>query len=82
MTLAPNNSARWCAGMLTVALITGGGGYWLGHRSGTTDADSKAQPARKILYWYDPMLPAEHYDNPNSLSSMGMKTTPPAVTAF
>lgn len=29
-----------------------------------------------MLYWYDPMVPAEHYDNPNSLSSMGMKTIP------
>ena len=28
----------------------------------------------QVLYWYDPMVPAEHYDNPDSLSSMGMKT--------
>jgi len=30
---------------------------------------------RKILYWYDPMIPAEHHDGPG-LSSMGMKTIP------
>ena len=31
---------------------------------------------RKVLYWYDPMVPQEKYDNPDSLSSMGMKTVP------
>jgi Cu(I)/Ag(I) efflux system membrane fusion protein len=30
---------------------------------------------RKILYWYDPMIPAEHHDGPG-LSSMGMTTIP------
>ncbi|MCY7397851.1 MAG: efflux RND transporter periplasmic adaptor subunit [Sphingomonas bacterium] len=35
-----------------------------------------ASDARKILYWYDPMVPRERYDNPDSLSSMGMKTQP------
>ncbi|MGY4398442.1 Cu(I)/Ag(I) efflux system membrane fusion protein [Sphingomonas sp. UYAg733] len=30
---------------------------------------------RKILYWYDPMIPAEHHDGPG-LSSMGMATIP------
>jgi Cu(I)/Ag(I) efflux system membrane fusion protein len=30
----------------------------------------------KVLYYYDPMVPQERYDNPDSLSSMGMKTVP------
>ena len=34
-----------------------------------------AAPQKKILYWYDPMIPAEHHDGPG-LSSMGMKTIP------
>ncbi len=38
--------------------------------SGATSAGE-----RKILYWYDPMIPAEHHDGPG-LSSMGMKTIP------
>ncbi len=77
MTLDRKNAARWGAGVLALALVAGGGGYWIGHRSGSaaTEAGS-AQGGRKVLYWYDPMVPAEHYDNPNSLSSMGMKTIP------
>lgn len=63
--------------MLAIALIAGGGGYWLGHRDGSpvTEAGS-TQGGRKVLYWYDPMVPTEHYDNPNSRSSMGMTTIP------
>lgn len=34
-----------------------------------------AAPQKKILYWYDPMIPAEHHAGPG-LSSMGMKTIP------
>ncbi|MES2067857.1 MAG: efflux RND transporter periplasmic adaptor subunit, partial [Pseudomonadota bacterium] len=42
--------------------------------SATADPASSAKP--KPLYYYDPMVPQEHYDNPDSLSSMGMKTIP------
>jgi membrane fusion protein, copper/silver efflux system len=67
-------AARWRAGILAAVLVAGGGGYWLGQRGGEDGTPSASE--RKILYWYDPMVPAEHYDNPNSLSSMGMKTIP------
>ncbi|MFO1255407.1 MAG: efflux RND transporter periplasmic adaptor subunit [Sphingomonadaceae bacterium] len=72
MSMDARQTARWGAGVLAVALLAGGGGYWLGQRGPASEAGS----ARKVLYWYDPMVPAEHYDNPNSLSSMGMKTIP------
>jgi len=67
-------SARWRASLLAAVLVAGGGGYWLGQRGGEDRTPSASE--RKILYWYDPMVPQEHYDNPNSLSSMGMKTVP------
>jgi Cu(I)/Ag(I) efflux system membrane fusion protein len=75
MSMDAKQAVRWSAGVLAIALVAGGGGYWLGQRGPASDAGS-AQSERKILYWYDPMVPAEHYDNPNSLSSMGMKTVP------
>lgn len=76
MSMDAKQAVRWGAGVLAIALVAGGGGYWLGQRGGTTSEAGSTQAARKILYWYDPMVPAEHYDNPNSLSSMGMKTVP------
>ncbi len=42
--------------------------------SATADPVSAAKP--KPLYYYDPMVPQEHYDSPDSRSSMGMKTIP------
>ena len=71
------SAARWRAGLLAAVLIAGGGGYWLGQRGDDVSgaASGKAE-GRKILYYYDPMVPQERYDNPDSLSSMGMKTIP------
>ncbi|MDB5711678.1 MAG: efflux transporter periplasmic adaptor subunit [Sphingomonas bacterium] len=41
----------------------------------TAPASAPAPAGKKILYWYDPMIPAEHHDAPG-LSSMGMQTIP------
>lgn len=76
MMMNAKNTARWGVGVLAIALVAGGSGYWLGQRGGPASEAESTQSGRKILYWYDPMVPAEHYDNPNSLSSMGMKTIP------
>lgn len=34
-----------------------------------------APTARKVLYWFDPMIPAQHFDHPG-LSPMGMQLQP------
>ena len=75
MTVEATYAARWRAALLGTLIVAGGGGYWLGHRGGD-DATAPSAKQRKILYWHDPMVPQEHYDNPDSLSSMGMKTQP------
>ena len=76
MSMDRVTAVRWRAGILAAALIAGGGGYWLGQRGGSATEAGPVQSERKILYWYDPMVPQEHYDNPGALSSMGMKTQP------
>ena len=57
---------RWRASILAAVLIAGGMGYWLG-RPGSGETSS-ASPARKVLYYYDPMVPQEHYQDPAALS--------------
>lgn len=79
MSMDATTAARWRAGLMAAVLIAGGGGYWLGQSGGSGNETDPDQTGRKVLYWYDPMVPAEHYDNPNSLSSMGMKTQPKYV---
>lgn len=63
--------------LLAVAL---GAGYWWGRaRSPKTvpagAATSASDAQRRILYWYDPMLPQERYDKPGK-SSMNMTLIP------
>lgn len=76
MSMDETTVARWRAGLMAAVLIAGGGGYWLGQSGGLGTETGSGQTERKVLYWYDPMVPQERYDNPNSLSSMGMKTQP------
>ncbi len=78
MTADTTHAARWRVALLGTLIIAGSGGYLLGGR-GTGDASAPAAKERKILYYYDPMVPLEHYDNPGALSSMGMKTQPKYV---
>ncbi|WP_120252487.1 efflux RND transporter periplasmic adaptor subunit [Sphingobium sp. YG1] len=58
-----------------LALAAGGLGFALAGFQATKDGGAVKPAARKILYWYDPMIPAEHHEGPG-LSSMGMQTIP------
>ena len=75
MTIDATTAARWRASIIAAVLIAGGAGYWLG-RPGSDDAATSANNGRKILYYYDPMVPQEKYQDPAALSSMGMATVP------
>ena len=76
MTFTLLQRSQLAATLAAVALVAGAGGYYLaGSRNGPPAAGTPETP-RKPLYYYDPMVPQEHYDNPDSLSSMGMKTVP------
>ena len=60
-----------------LALVAGGIGFGiarLGNTAGSAPEQTNSDQ-RKILYWYDPMIPAERHDGPG-LSSMGMKMIP------
>lgn len=76
MTLDRTQRARLGAAAALLALTAAGTGYYFGHESGAAQTTSASEEKRKILYWFDPMVPLERYDNPDTLSSMGMKTQP------
>lgn len=67
----------WLFGAAAIlALAAGGVGFTLADLGqGATERTSSQPTGRKILYWYDPMMPAEHHDG-LGLSSMGMQTIP------
>ena len=57
---------------LLLALLAGLGGYEFG--SGGREAQTQSA-GKGILYWYDPMVPNEHYPGPGK-SAMGMALQP------
>ena len=59
-----------------VTLVAGASGYYLAGSHVAGSASPPPETRRKPLYYFDPMVPQEHYDNAESLSSMGMKTIP------
>ncbi|WP_312985685.1 efflux RND transporter periplasmic adaptor subunit [Atlantibacter sp.] len=61
-----------------IALVVGAalaGGYWLGQQQHAAPAVN-AQPERKVLYWYDPMVPGQRFDKPGKSPFMDMDLQP------
>lgn len=71
-------SSRLALGAFTILLVGGVIGYGAAHIGQPRQAavaHTAAKPQRRILYYYDPMIPNERYDHPG-LSSMNMRTIP------
>ncbi len=80
MTYTMNRVAMIAA---AAALLVAGlaGGYWWAQRGSDHDmamADAPATDAgeRKALYWYDPMVPDQHFDKPGKSPFMDMQLVP------
>lgn len=57
------------------------GAYWLGNRSADSSvpnngAASQVSSDKKVLYWYDPMVPNTHFDKPGKSPFMDMQLVP------
>lgn len=57
------------------ALVIGAGGYWLG-ASRTPQPATQSSAGRTVLYWYDPMVPDQHFDAPGKSPFMDMQLVP------
>ena len=67
---------------LILLVIAGAVGYFIARHAtpaATATATTKPVP-RKVLYWYDPMVPQQHFDHPG-LSPMGMQMVPKYASA-
>lgn len=61
--------------------IGGGMGWWLALRNAEPSSDqptalAESRPGdnpRKVLYWYDPMMPQQHFDKPGKSPFMDMQ---------
>ena len=86
---APRHTLRTverCAGraagnlLAAVLLLAVGvaGGWWWGQRAPapSTPVAAPADAQRKVLYWYDPMVPQQHFDQPGKSPFMDMELVP------
>ena len=75
-----NRPQKVAAGIAAVTLLAVGLtlGAWWGTQSATDDdAQSTAMTGdRQILYWYDPMVPDQHFDKPGKSPFMDMQLVP------
>ena len=65
---------------VSLALVAAVGlGYWWGRTHGSSSAADTSSPQsaeRKALYWYDPMVPDQHFDKPGKSPFMDMQLLP------
>lgn len=59
---------------LTVAALAGG--VMIGRATAPADAPAAAGAGRKVLYWYDPMVPGQRFERPGKSPYMDMPLQP------
>lgn len=67
--------------MLALLSIGAAGGYWWGNRTKSapgvaTSVPAQTQAERRVLYWYDPMVPQQRFDKPGKSPFMDMELVP------
>ena len=76
--LSPRQKSWAMAG--TVALISLAAGYGLSQlgegQGGPSNAGGSATECEDVLYWYDPMVPGQHFDEPGKSPFMDMQLVP------
>ena len=71
LTLSPALLAVSVAG---IALVAGAAGFGLAHLGkAPAGAAMSASENRKVLYWYDPMVPSQHFAKPGKSPFMDMQ---------
>lgn len=58
------------------ALLAAGGGYYIGQHQNHVASDAAKPAERKVLYWYDPMMPGQRFDKPGKSPFMDMELVP------
>lgn len=77
MSLEISPRVRLGLAAAALALVAGGAGYGIARLGGSETAPAQtADAGRKPLYWYDPMVPSQHFDKPGKSPFMDMQLVP------
>jgi len=63
------------AAAMAVLLAGAAGGWWWARHAGGQSAMAESSQA-EVLYWYDPMVPLQHFDKPGKSPFMDMELVP------
>jgi len=76
--MSPSSSprARLAVAATAIALVAGAAGYGLARLQPGPAARPAATDPRPVLYWYDPMVPAQRFDKPGKSPFMDMQLIP------
>lgn len=75
--MTPLDSPRGRFALAAIAVVAGAAGFGLGSlRPNTPIASSPPTEAKKPLYYFDPMVPAQHFDKPGKSPYMDMQLVP------
>ena len=82
MTAHSQSPARLALAGVAIAALAGAGGYGLARLQGAPSQPpaTAGAPGAKPLYWYDPMVPAQHFDKPGKSPFMDMQLVPRYAT--
>ncbi|MGR4863787.1 efflux RND transporter periplasmic adaptor subunit [Caulobacter sp. LARHSG274] len=64
------------AGAAMLVVVAAGGGYGLARLTARPAVSAAPADDRKVLYWYDPMVPAQRFDKPGKSPFMDMQLVP------
>lgn len=63
-------------GAAALVVVAAAGGYGLARLTAKPTMSSAPSDGRKVLYWYDPMVPAQRFDKPGKSPFMDMQLVP------
>ena len=71
------STLKHCLLGLAIAAAGTAGGFWLGKQSASHDQMPAAKSEdREVLYWYDPMVPTQRFEQPGKSPFMDMELVP------
>lgn len=73
---APIKSLAIAATAVVVLAGAVGAGYWWGQSRSAPPPAAESADEPRILYWYDPMVPDQHFDKPGQSPFMDMALVP------
>ena len=74
------NHTKLAIAIAAVLLVGAALGYWIAHRTMGSEraaaVSAESESERKVLYWYDPMVPNAKFDKPGKSPFMDMQLLP------